>query len=143
MTSKELIKKIIHEWGFPIIEEVEHTIVTRFQMSYVQISVMQEDTTAIAVTLTNVFKADDEREMRLALKTCNELNFRLMQVKLYIDDDNDLVIASEFYYKTEEDVVELLNLALRGVVTAKKRFELQYAENESEDRMIQEINNQE
>lgn len=142
MTSKEIVKLTLEKWRFPILQETENAIVIRFQLNYVQIGSLQEDTPAIAVTLTGVFTADDEREARLALKACNELNYRMMQVKLYLDEDNDLVIASEFFYKNDEDVEFLLNYALQAVVTAKKRFIQQYEAVVDEDKLIQELKNE-
>lgn len=142
MTSKEIVKQTLEKWKFPVLQEAENTIVIRYQMNYVQIGSLQEDTHAIAVSLTGIFTADDEREVRLALKTCNELNYCMMQVKLYLDEDNDLVIASEFFYKNDEDVEYLLNFALQAVVTAKKRFIQQYEAVVDEDKLIQELNNE-
>jgi hypothetical protein len=142
MTSKEVVILTLEKWRFPILQEAENAIVIRYQMNYVQIGSLQDDTHAIAVTLTGVFSADDEREARLALKTCNELNYRMMQVKLYLDEDNDLVIASEFFYKDDEDVEFLLNYALQAVVTAKKRFIQQYKAVVDEDKLIEELNNE-
>lgn len=142
MTSKEIVKQTLEKWRFPILQEAENAIVIRYQLNYVQIGSLQEDTHAIAVTLTGVFTADDEREARLALKACNELNYRMMQVKLYLDEDNDLVIASEFFYNNDEDVEFLLNYALQAVVTAKKRFIQQYEAVVDEDKLIQELNNE-
>lgn len=139
MTSKELVKQALEKWRFPILHETENAIVIRFQMNYVQIGSLQEDSNAIAVTLIGLFTADNEREERLALKTCNELNYRMLQVKLYIDEDNDLVIAYEFFYKTEDDVDFLLNFAFQAVVAAKKRFIQQYEVVEDEDKLIQEL----
>lgn len=139
MTSKEIVKQTLEKWNFPVLQEGENAIVIRYQMNYVQIGSLQEDSHAITVTLTGVFTADDEREARLSLKACNELNYRMMQVKLYLDEDNDLVIASEFFYKDDEDVEFLLNFALQTVVTAKKRFIQQYEAVVDEDKLIQEL----
>lgn len=143
MTSKEIVTQILEKWHFPVLQDSENAMVIRYQMNYVQIGSLQEDSHAIAVTLTGLFTADDEREARLALKACNELNFRMMQVKLYLDEDNDLVIASEFFYKNDEDVEYLLNFALQAVVTAKKRFIQQYEDVVDEDKLLQELNNDE
>lgn len=140
MTSKEIVKKTLEKWKFPVLEEAENAIVIRYQMNYVQIGSLQDDSHAIAVTLTGLFTADDEREARLALKAANELNYRLMQVKLYLDEDEDLVIASEFFFKNDEDVEFLLNFALQAVVTAKKKFIQQYEAVVDEDKLIQELN---
>ena len=142
MTSKEIVKQILANWKFPVLQEGENSMVIRYQMNYVQIASLQEGSNAIAVTLNGIFTADDEREERLALKAANEINYRLMQVKIYLDDDNDLAIASEFFYKSDDDVEFLLNYALQAVVTAKKKFIQQYEAVVDEDKLIQELNNE-
>ncbi len=139
MTSKEIVKQTLEKLKFPVLQEDENSIAIRYQMNYVLIGSLQEDSHAIAVTLAGFFSADDEWEARLAMKACNELNYRLMQVKLYLDEDSDLVIASEFFYKDDEDVEYLLNLALQAVVTTKIRFIKQYEAVVDEDKLIQEL----
>ncbi len=141
MTSKEIVKELLEKWRFPVLQESENAMVIRYQMNYVQIGSLHENSHAIAVTLTGLFTGNDEIEARLALKACNELNFRMMQVKLYLDEDNDLVIASEFFYRTAEDVAYLLSFALQAVVKAKKRFIQQYETVVDEDKLLQELNN--
>lgn len=139
MTSKELVKQTLEKWRFPVLKEEENALLFRYQMKYIQIGSLQEDSHGISVTLANVFRCDDEREMRLALKTCNELNYRMMQVKLYIDEDNDLIIASEFFYNNDDDVEYYLNISLEVIVAAKKRFLKQYQEFEDEDEMMHQL----
>lgn len=142
MTSKELVKQALEKWRFPVLDEGENTIVIRYQMNYVHIASLNEESNSIAVLLTNIFSVENEREERLGLKTCNELNFRMMQVKFYIDSDNDLIISSEFFYNTEQDVEAQLSMALHAVVSGKNRFVAQYKETEAEDRLLQELNEQ-
>lgn len=139
MTSKEIVKQILEDWKYPVLHEEEHSIMLRYQMNYVQIGSLHENSHAIAVTLSGLFSADDDHESALAIKACNELNYRLMQVKLYLDNDNDLVIASEFFYKEDDDVAYLLDIALSAVVSAKKQFLKQYEAAVKEDRLMQEL----
>ena len=138
MTSKEIVKQTLEGWRYPILQEEEHSVLLRYQMNYVQIGSLQENSHAIAVTLSGLFSADDDHEVALAIKACNELNYRLMQVKLYLDGDNDLVIASEFFYNNDDDVAYLLDIALSAVVSAKKQFLKQYEAAVEEDRLMQE-----
>lgn len=77
--------------------------------------------------------------MMLGLRTCNDLNCNLLQVKLYIDSDSDLIIAAEFFIKTPEDVEYLLTVALQSVIVAKKRFLQRYREIEDEAKLISEL----
>lgn len=140
MTIKELIKQALGKWHFPILQEADNGLTIRYQMNYVSIGSLSEDNTGIAVSISGLFKVENDKEMHLALKACNELNFRMMQVKLYIDNDDDLVIGSEFFYRTEEDVEYLLSLALQSVVTAKKKFTQLYKTVAEEDKLLQELN---
>lgn len=48
MTSKELVKNTLAKWKFPVLQEAEHAIALRYQMNYVQIGSLQEDTHTIA-----------------------------------------------------------------------------------------------
>lgn len=140
MTTKEQIKQVLEKWGFPILQENDNSLVFRYQMSYVQANITGgDDTNAIALTLSGIFSADNEEEMMLGLRTCNDLNCNLLQVKLYIDSDSDLIIAAEFFLKTPEDVEYLLTVALQSVIVAKKRFLQRYCEIEDEAKLISEL----
>ena len=140
MTTKEQIKQVLEKWGFPILQENDNSLVFRYQMSYVQANITGgDDTNAIALTLSGIFSADNEEEMMLGLRTCNDLNCNLLQVKLYIDSDSDLIIAAEFFHKTPEDVEYLLMVALQSVIEAKKRFLQRYREIEEEAKLISEL----
>lgn len=140
MTTKEQIKQVLAKWGFPILQENDNSLVFRYQMSYVQANITGgDDTNAIALTLSGIFSADNEEEMILGLRTCNDLNCNLLQVKLYIDSDSDLIIAAEFFIKTPQDVEYLLTVALQSVIVAKKRFLQRYREIEDEAKLISEL----
>lgn len=139
MTSKDIVRQTLEKWGFPILQESENALVIRYQLNYVQIGSLMPDSKSIAVTLTGAITVHNDREKLIAIKTCNELNYRMMQVKLYIDEDNDLVIASEFFYNDGSDVEYLLDMALHAVVVAKKRFTPQYDAEFEEDKLIREL----
>lgn len=140
MTTKEIIRNVLEKWKFPILRESDNSLVFRYQMNYIQANISSgEDSNAVALTLTGLFTADDEKEMSLGLRTCNDLNLNRLQVKLYIDADTDLVIASEFFYKTEEDMEYLLSMSLQSMVVAKKRFLQKYTELEEEAKLISEL----
>lgn len=140
MTTKEQIKQVLEKWGFPVLQENDNSLVFRYQMSYVQANITGgDDANAIALTLSGIFSADNEEEMMLGLRTCNDLNCNLIQVKLYIDSDSDLIIAAEFFHKTLEDMEYLLTMALQSVIVAKKRFLQRYREIEEEAKLISEL----
>lgn len=140
MTTKEQIKQVLEKWGFPVLQENYNSLVFRYQMSYVQANITGgDDANAIALTLSGIFSADNEEEMMLGLRTCNDLNCNLIQVKLYIDSDSDLIIAAEFFHKSPEDLEYLLTVALQSVIVAKKRFLQRYRELEDEAKLLSEL----
>ncbi|MDE5877689.1 MAG: hypothetical protein K2H47_09385 [Muribaculaceae bacterium] len=145
MTTKELLKQVLEQWGFPVLEEKEHSLLFRYQMNYIQLNAMDGngDNRSVAATLSGIFTAEDEQELRLGLKTCNDLNWHLLQVKLYIDGDNDLIVASEFFYKTEEDMEHLLIMSLNALITGKKQFIKKYKEYVEEEKLLSELNEEE
>ncbi len=140
MTTKEQIKQVLEKWKFPVLQENDNSLVFRYQMSFVQANITGGDeSNAIALTLSGIFSADNEKEMFLGLRACNDLNCNLLQVKLYIDSDSDLIIAAEFFLKTPEDMEYLLTVALQSVIVAKKRFLQRYRELEDEAKLLSEL----
>lgn len=140
MTTKDLIKQVLEKWGFPVLQENENCLLFRYQMSYIQASITStEESNSVALTMTGIFKADDVREMTLGLRACNDLNSNIIQVKLYIDSDADLIISSEFFYKTEDDLEYIMTMALQAMIIAKKRFARKYSELEDEEKLITEL----
>lgn len=140
MTTKEQIKQVLEKWKFPVLQEDDNSLVFRYQMSFVQANITGGDeSNAIALTLSGIFSADNEKEMFLGLRACNDLNCNLLQVKLYIDSDADLIIAAEFFHKSTEDLEYLLTMALQSVIIAKKRFTQNYNELEEDAKLMSEL----
>lgn len=140
MTTKEQIKQVLEKWKFPVLQENDNSLVFRYQMSFVQANITGGDeSNAIALTLSGIFSADNEKEMFLGMRACNDLNSNLLQVKLYIDSDAGLIIAAEFFHKSPEDLEYLLTMALQSVIIAKKRFAQKYNELEEDAKLMSEL----
>ncbi len=140
MTTKEQIKQVLEKWGFPILQENDNSLVFRYQMNYVQANITDgDDTKAIVMTLSGIFSADNEEEWILGMRTCKSLNYNLLQVKIYIYSDSDILIAAEFFHKTRRDMEYLLAMALQSVIIAKKRFLQRHREIEDEVKLISEL----
>lgn len=138
--GKELVKQVLEKWRFPVIAESETGVLFRYQMNYIQAShTGDENSDAITMTLEGIFTADNDDEMYAALKTCNEITCNLLHVKLYVNNENKLVIGSEFFYKTEEDMEYLLNMGLQTLIMGKKRFLERYPEIEEEVKLLAEL----
>lgn len=123
MNTKQLIKQALEKWEIPILKETDSYLVFPFKGSNIvaQQSGEQEENT-IVLFIPGVFRAHDSRNMFLALHVCNELNRDLLQVKTYIDTDDDVIISSEFFYHADEDLEFLLKAALLSLVIAKEQF---------------------
>lgn len=123
MNTKQLIKQTLEKWEIPILKETDSYLVFPFKGSNIvaQQSGEQEENT-IVLFIPGVFRAHDSRNMFLALHVCNELNRDLLQVKTYIDTDDDVIISSEFFYHADEDLEFLLKAALLSLVIAKEQF---------------------
>lgn len=142
MTTKDLIKGILETWRFPVVQEGENSLVIRYQMSYMQINVNGgEDGNAIAVTLSGSYTADNDEQLGRALRACNDMNAALLQAKLYMDQDNDLIVAAEFFFKSPEDLAFLLETGLQMVVVGKRRFRQRYEELQAEDSILSQLDN--
>lgn len=145
MKTKDAIKQVLEKWGFPVVQETETSVVYRYQMSFIQTNVSSEsdEGAAVTVTYTGLFKADDDKEMIIGLRTCNDLNYNMMQVKLYIDSDSDLTIAGEFFIPDEEQLEYQLSMALKAVMGAKRKFTARYRQFKEEADLLEELNDTE
>lgn len=140
MTSKELVKRTLESWRFPVLSEEDNLLIFRYQMNIIQVGALEDDSHGVAVTLPGVFNPGDDRERRLAMKVGNKLTGELMQVKFYITDYGHLMISSEFFYHNDEDLEFLLEVALQSVIAGKRRFVELYEKEEEEDNFIRQIN---
>ena len=132
MKTKEIIKQVVEKWGLPISNETENGFIFRYQLNFVCVTGSDGDDKAVTLGISGFFVAENANEMFLALKTCNELNCNLLHTKLYIDEDADLIISSEFFFRTESDMEHLLKMSLKSLITAKLCFNKKYDEFESE-----------
>lgn len=139
-TTKELIMEVLAGWGFPLLREEERHVSFRYQLLVVSGSEAgTEDRPAVGLTLVGLFKVDNEKEMEMGLRACNDVNEGLLHVKAYIDKDGDLILASEYFYKSEEDMEYLMKEGLDSLVAARKRFIAKYQELEEEARLLAEL----
>lgn len=140
MTTKDSIKAVLNKWGFPILREEECCVVFRFQMCYVQANIPSEgDSLSVGLTLAGFFHASTQKEREMAVRVCNDLNFRLFHAKAFVDTDDDAIITSEYFYLTSEDMEYLMHSALHAIVDARKNFIEKYREVQEEARFLSEI----
>ncbi|MGM9817308.1 MAG: hypothetical protein ACI304_09690 [Lepagella sp.] len=138
--NKELFKQLLGKWRFPIIEESEGRMMFRYQMSYVVINVNEGGVNnAVSVRLPNFFTADDDKVMSLALRTCNDLNYNLYQVKCYVEPSAYLTLSTEFFCSDDQNIEEVLKMTLQNIIIAKQFFIRRYHELEEEAQLLSEI----
>ena len=126
-TGKELVKQVLKKWKFPIIRENQTGVLFRYQMGYIEAKGYEDEGSyAISLILKGAFRAENEIEEAAALKTCNRLSRDLFHIKLYLDIENNLEVASEFFYRPGDDMEYLMNMGLKTLVLGKKRFLEEY-----------------
>lgn len=139
-TIKNAIKEVLEKWNFPVISEKEQSILFRYQLNYIHANEAgSESSPAVALVLTGFFHADNEREKSLSLQACNELNYTMLQTKLYIDSDGDLVVSGEFFWHPGDDMEYQLDKNLEGMVVAKRRFMIEYEKLEAEAKHLSDL----
>lgn len=143
MKTKELVKQVLEKWGFAILKEINKKLVFRYQMNAITMSVIDVgENNVVALFLSGVFSADNDDEYSRAIRVCNDLNNHMILAKLFIDSESDLTIATEFFYKTEDDMEFLLTMGLRALIAGKIHFLKKYDEQEDEDKLISELENE-
>lgn len=142
MKTKELVKQVLEKWGFAIVKETDTKLVFHYQMNAITMSVINfGENDAVALSLAEIFSADDYDEYCRAIRVCNDLNTHMILAKLFVDPESDLIVTSEFFYKTEDDMEYLLTKGLQAVIAGKIHFIKKYEELEDEDKLISETEN--
>ena len=118
--SYELIKKIISEQRYMIVEDDGEGFVIRYQMNAIRICPNSEDDTFVSVVLSNFAVVTEENFAEVVMR-CHKLNEQMKQVKFYTV--NDVVIAAfEFYYLEKNDLSFQIKQALNSLIAAKVNY---------------------
>jgi len=118
--SYELIKKIIIEQKYKIVEDDGESFIIRYQMNAIHICPNSEDDTFVSVVLSNFAEVTEENFAEVVMR-CHKLNEQMKQVKFYTVKDV-VIAASEFYYMEEDDLSFQIKLALNSLIAAKVNY---------------------
>lgn len=119
--TRDLVMEILAQWRFRTTVEKDSGIAFRYQMNYV--ICMLDDTDSAFITLLLPLSYDmEQNNTENILKVCNNVNSKKKQAKMYISDDNTIVISAEFFYGVKEDLPQLLQRALDALISAKLFF---------------------
>lgn len=118
--SYELIKKIISEQKYKLVEEDGESFIIRYQMNVIDICPNSEDDTFVSVVLSNFAEVTEENYAEVMMR-CHKLNEQMKQVKFYTVKDV-IIAASEFYYMEEDDLSFQIKLALNSLIAAKVNY---------------------
>ena len=118
--SYELVKKIITEQKYKLVEEDGESFIIRYQMNVIHICPNSEDDTFVSVVLSNFAEVTEENFAEVVMR-CHKLNEQMKQVKFYTVKDV-IIAASEFYYMEEDDLSFQIKLALNSLIAAKVNY---------------------
>lgn len=115
----ELIKKIINEHKYKIVEEDEDFIIIRYQMNTIHIT-SSEDDNFVTILLPRFTDVTEDNYVDVLMR-CNKLNENMKQAKVYIMDDI-IIATAEFYYMNESDLSFQISTGLNSVIAAKVNY---------------------
>ena len=118
--THDLIKEIISEHKYRILDEEGEYIAVRYQFHTIHFFSNSEDENFVSIVLTCFEEVTKENYSEIIMR-CNKLNEQLKQVKFYITNDVVLV-SSELFYKEKEDLSFQIHKSLLSLVAAKVRF---------------------
>lgn len=118
--SYELIKKIISEQKYKLVEDDGESFIICYQMNAIHICPNSEDDSFVSVFLSNFAEVTEENFAEVVMR-CHKLNEQMKQVKFYTVKDV-IIAASEFYYMEEDDLIFQIRLALNSLIAAKVNY---------------------
>ena len=116
----ELIKKIIEDGKYKVLEDDGEHITIRYQLNVLHISPSQGDDNFVSVLLPNFADVTEENFAEVVMR-CHKLNEQMKQVKLYTINDV-IIAASEFFYMEEDDLTYQFKMSLNSVIAAKVNY---------------------
>ena len=116
----ELIKKIIENGKYKVLEDDGEHITIRYKYNDLHISPSQGEDNFVSVLLPNFADVTEENFAEVVMR-CHKLNEQMTQVKLYTINDV-LIAASEFFYKDENDLAYQFKMSLSCVIEAKVNY---------------------
>lgn len=113
----ETIKKFIEDKDLVLIDTDQNSCIVRYQMNAVSIYLDPRDNTFCSVSL--LFDSDITEENFLKyLMICNSISNKQKVIKAYLTKDS-FIIAYEFNFERDEELVYQLGIGLETVVNAR------------------------
>lgn len=118
--SHELVKKIIADRKYKVLEDDGENVVIKYQINVIHFFLSSEDDSFVSVLLPGLDNVTDDNYAEVVMK-CHKLNEDMKQIKLYTVNDMVLV-ASEFFYMEEKDLAFQISKSLDGLISAKVSY---------------------
>ena len=118
----QAVADVVESWGFPVLERDERSVLFRYQLNYVEVVASQGDDNFLSVNLNNFYEIESPAEKAVVDTVCNDLNYKLMQIKAYRNDKYEPTLSFEFFFDSPASIDYLLRKGLEGVVQAKRDF---------------------
>lgn len=113
----ETIKRFIEDKDLVLLNADQDSCIVRYQMNAVSIYLDPRDNTFCSVSL--LFNADmAEGDLLENMMICNSISNKQKVVKAYLTKDS-FIIAYEFNFERDEELVYQLGIGLEAVVNAR------------------------
>lgn len=121
--NMELLKKIVEEGKYKVLEEDGEQIVIRYQLNSIHICASADDDHFVSILLPNFADVTEDNFADVVMR-CHKLNEKMKQVKLYTVN-NVIIAAAEFYYQGKKDLAYQVKMGLNSVIAAKVKYHKQ------------------
>ena len=119
----ELLKKVVEEGKYKVLEADEEHIIIRYQLNSIHLCPSSDGDRFVSILLPNFAEVTEDNYADVVTQ-CHKLNEQMKQVKLYTINDV-IIAAAEFYYQGKKDLAYQVKIGLSSVIAAKVSYNKQ------------------
>lgn len=108
--------------GFRPSRDKDDDIYFKYQGMTVCIDSYADDSEFLRVMIPNIWSIDSEDERELALRSANDVNFRLKAVKIFVHSGDDVHVSIEFFAPDPDAGIAVLHRCFSILYSAVNHF---------------------
>lgn len=120
METYQLLKEIIDNFGYKVIEDNGERLVFSYQFNSVHLWTNDDDDHFVVMAITGFAEVNEDNFADIIMK-CHKLNEELKQAKFYTVNDM-IIVTAEFYFLEKNDLEYQIKHALSNLALAKGKF---------------------
>jgi hypothetical protein len=121
METFELLKQIIKDFRYKVLEETDMHVLFRYQLNSIYMWTNADDEHFVMIGIFDFAEVNKDNRDSI-IKLCHDLTCKSRQVKFYVTDNDVIAVTAEIYFLEEQDLIFQIEKALKNVVMGKSRF---------------------